>query len=65
MKRILSFNDFAIFEYNTFNYTPGDKLNEAIYLDEREKRPVDEAALKKMKACVFFLNGSYPFFLSI
>ena len=65
MKRILSFSDFAIFEYSGFNYSGYSELNDAIYLDEREKRPVDQAALKKMKACVFFLNGAYPFFSSM
>jgi hypothetical protein len=65
MKRILSFSDFAIFEYSGFNYSGYSGLNEAIYLDERNKTPHDPAALKKMRACIFFLNGSYPFFSSM
>ena len=65
MKRILSFSDFAIFEYESFSYSRHGSLNEAIYLDEREKRPIDQAALKKIRACVFFLNGAYPFFSSM
>jgi len=65
MKRILSFSDFAIFEYARFGYSEYNSLNEAIYLDERNKTPHNPAALKKMRACVFLLNGSYPFFASM
>lgn len=65
MKRILSFSDFAIFEYNQFKYSGSKSLNEAIYLDERNKTPHDPEALKKMQACVFLLNASYPFFSSM
>ncbi|NBU98679.1 MAG: hypothetical protein EBS19_10815, partial [Spirochaetia bacterium] len=64
MKRILSFRDFAIFEYNGFGYSDNN-LNEAVYLDERNKNRHNPDALKKMKACVFLLNASYPFFASM
>ena len=64
MKRILSFSDFAIFEYNGFGYS-ANNLNEAVYLDERNKTPHNKDALKKMRACVFLLNASYPFFASM
>jgi hypothetical protein len=63
MKRILSFSDFAIFEYKSFGYS--DNINEAIYLDERNKTRHNPDALKKMKSCVFLLNASYPFFASM
>lgn len=62
MKRILSFNDFAILEYNKFDYSEYEIINEAIYLDERNKNPHNPDALKKIKSCIFYLCGKYPFF---
>jgi hypothetical protein len=50
-KKILSFKDFAIFE--------------AIYADEYDNKGINKDALKKMKAAVFFLNGTHPFFSSL
>jgi hypothetical protein len=51
LRRILNFKDFAIFE--------------AVYADEYQNRNINKEALKKMKACIFFLNGTNPFFASL
>jgi len=50
-RRILSFKDFAIFE--------------AVFFDETKKMEINKKALVKMKACIFYLNGKYPFFASL
>jgi len=62
MRRILSFNDFALFEYQDFTYGKSSVINEQVYLDEVEKRPYNEAAFKKFRRCMFMLNSNYPFF---
>jgi len=62
MKRILSFSDFGLFEYHGFTSSNIGLLNEAVYLDQLNKRPHNEDALKKMRSCIFMLNGTYPFF---
>jgi hypothetical protein len=50
-KKILNFKDFAILE--------------AIYLDEIKNSEINKKALLKVKACIFFLTGKYPFFSSL
>lgn len=63
MRKLLSFNDFALFEYHGFTSSKGNKpLNEAIYLDQVEKRPHNPDALQKMRRCMFVLNSSQHFF---
>jgi hypothetical protein len=62
MRKILSFNDFALYEYQKFDHSLYNKINEATFMDEVEKRKYDPAAFKKMRAAVFFLNAQYPFF---
>jgi hypothetical protein len=51
LNRIVSFKNFALLE--------------AIYADENQKRPINEQALRKMKACIFNLLGRHPFFSSL
>lgn len=62
MRRILSFSDFAIFEYQGFDRSGSDILNEQVYMDIIEKRPHNPEAFKKIRRCIFMLNSSFPFF---
>ena len=62
MKKILSFKDFALYEYQKFDNSLYNKINEATFMDEVEKRKYDPVTFKKMRAAVFFLNAQYPFF---
>jgi len=62
MRKILSFKDFALYEYQKFDHSLYNKINEATFMDEIEKRNYDPVAFKKVRAAVFFLNAQYPFF---
>jgi len=62
MKKILSFNDFGLYEYQKFDNLLYSKINEATFLDKEEKRNYDQEAFKRFRAAVFFLNAQYPFF---
>jgi plastocyanin len=51
-KKILNFKEFALLE--------------AIYGDiESGNKNINQEAFKKMRACIFFLNGTHPFFASL
>jgi len=51
-KKILNFKEFALLE--------------SIYGDlESGNKNISQEAFKKMRACIFFLNGSHPFFASL
>ena len=62
MRKILSFKDFGLYEYQKFNSSLYNKINEATFMDEVDKRKYDPVAFKRMRAAVFFLNAQYPFF---
>jgi len=62
MRKILSFKDFGLYEYQKFNSSLYNKINEATFMDEVEKKKYDPVAFKRMRAAVFFLNAQYPFF---
>ena len=62
MRKILNFKDFGLYEYEKFDHTLYNKINEATFIDEVEKRKYDPVAFKKVRAAVFFLNAQYTFF---
>lgn len=62
MRKILNFKDFGLYEYQKFDHTLYNKINEATFMDEIEKRKYDPVAFKKVRAAVFFLNAEYTFF---
>jgi hypothetical protein len=65
MRKILSFKDFGLYEYQKFDHSLYNKINEATFLDENRQDSIDQEAFKKVRSAVFFLNASYPFFGSL
>jgi hypothetical protein len=62
MRKILNFKDFSLYEYKKIDHSLYNKINEATFIDEIEKRKYDPVAFKKVRAAVFFLNAQYTFF---
>jgi hypothetical protein len=62
MRKILSFKDFGLYEYQKFDNSLYNKINEANFLDPLEKKPYNPDAYKRMKAAIFWLTGQHPFF---
>ena len=62
MRKILSFKDFGLYEYQKFDESLYNKINEANFLDPLEKRSYNVDAYKKMKEAIFWLTASFPFF---
>lgn len=65
MGKILNFKNFSLFEYNKSEFTFNNQINEAIFLDEIEKKKYNPEAFKKVRRCIFLLSGSFTFFGSL